>query len=134
MRKSPSLHGRKSNPNPKFLGTAEAYFVCHISPNFQISLNYAFIGCPQSVGRMFMIIINRYKNCFSVLPFNFHRLVLPRFIKRADERAPAVQISRLQFFISSHSNRNRAGGLYGDSGDLSCFHLAENQIIMDFAK
>jgi hypothetical protein len=34
VRKSPSLHGRKSNPNPKFLGTAEAYFVCHIGPNF----------------------------------------------------------------------------------------------------
>ena len=27
-----SLHGRKFNPNPKFLGTAEAYFVCHIGP------------------------------------------------------------------------------------------------------
>ena len=78
------------------------------------------------IGRMFMIIINRYKNCFSVLPFNFHRLVLPRFIKRADERAPAVQISRLQFFISSHSNQNRAGGTYWDSGDLSLFNLAEN--------
>ena len=38
VRKSPSLHGQKSTPNPKFLGTAEAYFVCHISPNFQISL------------------------------------------------------------------------------------------------
>ena len=49
VRKSPSLHGRKSNPNPKFLGTAEAYFVCHIGPKFQISLIYAFIGCPQSV-------------------------------------------------------------------------------------
>ena len=36
----------KFNPNPKFLGTAKAYFVCHISPNFQISLIYAFIGCP----------------------------------------------------------------------------------------
>ena len=46
VRKSPSLHGRKSNPNPKFIGTAEAYFVCHIGPKFQISLNYAFIGCP----------------------------------------------------------------------------------------
>ena len=32
VRKSPSLHGRKSNPNPKFIGTAEAYFVCHIGP------------------------------------------------------------------------------------------------------
>ena len=30
VRKSPSLHGRKSTPNPKFLGTVKAYFVCHI--------------------------------------------------------------------------------------------------------
>ena len=49
VRKSPSLHGRKSNPNSKFLGTAEAYFVSHISPNFQFSLIYVFIGCPLSV-------------------------------------------------------------------------------------
>ena len=40
----PSL--QKFNPNPKFLGTAKAYFVCHIGPIFQISLIYAFIGCP----------------------------------------------------------------------------------------
>ena len=46
VKKSPSLNGRKSTPTPKFLGTAEAYFVCHIGPNFQISLIYAFIGCP----------------------------------------------------------------------------------------
>ena len=46
VRKSPSLHGRKFTPNPKFLGTTEAYFVCHISLIFQISLIYAFIGCP----------------------------------------------------------------------------------------
>ena len=26
--------------------TAEAYFVCHIGPKFQISFIYAFIGCP----------------------------------------------------------------------------------------
>ena len=44
FRKSPSLQGQKSNP--KFLGTAEAYFVCHIGPNFQIILIYAFTGCP----------------------------------------------------------------------------------------
>ena len=43
---SPSLHGQKYTPTPKFLGMAEAYFVCHIGPNFQISLIYAFIGCP----------------------------------------------------------------------------------------
>ena len=42
----PSLHGKKSFPTPKFLGMAEACFVCHIGPNFQISLIYAFIGCP----------------------------------------------------------------------------------------
>jgi hypothetical protein len=46
VRELPSMHSRKSNPNPKFLGTAEAYFVCHISPNFQIFLICAFIGCP----------------------------------------------------------------------------------------
>ena len=46
VRKLPLLHSRKSTPTPKFLGTAEAYFVCHIGPNFQISLIYAFIGCP----------------------------------------------------------------------------------------
>ena len=49
VRKLPSLYGRKSSPTPKFLGTAEAYFVCHIGPNFHISLIYAFIGCPLSV-------------------------------------------------------------------------------------
>ena len=31
------------------LGTDETYFACHIGPNFQISLIYALIGCPQSV-------------------------------------------------------------------------------------
>jgi hypothetical protein len=46
VRKSPSLPGRKSNPNPEFIGTAEAYFVCHIGPKFQVSLIYALIGCP----------------------------------------------------------------------------------------
>ena len=48
-RKQPSLHGRKFNPNPKSLGMTAAYFGCHIGPIFQISLIYAFIGCPQSV-------------------------------------------------------------------------------------
>ena len=45
-RKWPSLHGRKFTPTPKFLGTAEPDFVCHIGLIFQISLIYAFIGCP----------------------------------------------------------------------------------------
>ena len=43
VRKSPSLHSQKSTRNPKFLGMAEAYFVCRIGPNFQI---YDLIGCP----------------------------------------------------------------------------------------
>ena len=55
VRKLLSLHGRKSTPTPKFLGTAEAYFVCHIGPNFQISLIYTFIGCPTSVVRVNML-------------------------------------------------------------------------------
>ena len=46
-RKMPSLHSRKFTPTPKLLGTAKAYFVCHIE--FQISLIYAFIGSSQSV-------------------------------------------------------------------------------------
>ena len=50
-RKQPSLHGRKFNPNPKFLAMAAAYFVCHIGPIFQISQIYTFIGCPQSVSK-----------------------------------------------------------------------------------
>ena len=53
-KKWPSLHGQIFNPNPKSLGTTEAYFVCHISPIFQISLICAFIGCPYSVDRGFV--------------------------------------------------------------------------------
>ena len=34
VRKSPSLHGRKSTPTSKFLGTAEAYFYLPQSPKF----------------------------------------------------------------------------------------------------
>ena len=33
-RKFSSLHGRKFNPNPKFLSTAEAYFCLPHRPNF----------------------------------------------------------------------------------------------------
>ena len=49
VRISSSLHGRKSTSTPKFLGTAEACFVCQIGQNYKISLIYAFIGCLQSV-------------------------------------------------------------------------------------
>ena len=38
-RKQHSLHGRKFNRSPKFLGTAEVQFVCHIGPNMQYYLN-----------------------------------------------------------------------------------------------
>ena len=46
VRKSPSLDGRNSSLNPDFSGIAGAYVVCQIGPKFQISLSYAFIGCP----------------------------------------------------------------------------------------
>ena len=46
IEESPSLHGQKSTPTPKFLGTTKAYFVWDIGPNFQI---YAFIGCIYSL-------------------------------------------------------------------------------------
>ena len=45
VRKSTSKHGRQSNPNPKFIGTAEAYFVCHW-PKISGFLDFAFIWCP----------------------------------------------------------------------------------------
>ena len=44
VRKLPSLHGRKSNPNPNFIGKAEAYFVCRIGQNIQISLFIPSLG------------------------------------------------------------------------------------------
>ena len=54
------MHGRKFHPNPKFLGTVKAYFVCHIGLIFQISLIYAFIGCPQSVSSTISEKIDHY--------------------------------------------------------------------------
>ena len=59
VKKSPSLHGRKSTPTPKFLGTAEAYFVRHIGQNFQISLIYAFIHHWVSVVRAVMFTLKQ---------------------------------------------------------------------------
>ena len=58
------------NPNPKFLGMAAAHFVCHIGPIFQISLIYAFIGCPQSVND-YMI----YEIILSMFVFNLRFLL-----------------------------------------------------------
>ena len=63
--KLPSLHGQKSNPNPKSLGTAETYFVCRSGLNFQISSIYAFTECPQSVvtrSQEFMQILQQYES------------------------------------------------------------------------
>ena len=36
----------KIHSHSQILGTTKAYFVCHIGTVFQISLIYAFIGCP----------------------------------------------------------------------------------------
>jgi hypothetical protein len=49
--------GRKSNPNPKFIGTAKAYFVSYIGPKFQVSLIYAFIW-------VFVVRGMKHKNLF----------------------------------------------------------------------
>ena len=42
-RKQPSLHGRKFTPTPNFLGTAEAYFVCHIGQTFDLCLHWVSV-------------------------------------------------------------------------------------------
>ena len=39
VKKSPSQHRWKSNPKPKSICTAKAYFVLHIGPKFQVFLN-----------------------------------------------------------------------------------------------
>ena len=87
-RKQPSLHGRKFNPNPKFLDTAEAYFVCHIGPIFQISLIYAFIGCPQSVGQT---LPKYYLSGFSCL-FERKKSENARFFYNKDQGSPLREI------------------------------------------
>ena len=65
-RKKSSQHGQKFNPNPKFYGTAKAYFVCHIGAFFQISLIYAFIGCPQSVSKTTDFLIKSCGELFDI--------------------------------------------------------------------
>ena len=66
VRKLHSLHGRKSTPTPKFVSTDEAYFVCHIGPSFQISLIYAFIGCPYSVVNIIKFCCHQLKDCIKL--------------------------------------------------------------------
>ena len=46
-KKQPSLHGQKFNPNPKFLGTAKAYFVSNIGPIFQIQQGLEIHGLKE---------------------------------------------------------------------------------------
>ena len=47
VRKSHSLSVQKSNPNSKFIGTAEAHFVCHIGPKisgfFELCLHWVSV-------------------------------------------------------------------------------------------
>ena len=92
-RKLPSLHSRKFNPNPKFLGAAEAYFVCHICTIFQISLIQAFIGCLQSV---YFIIVTIYEEYFRLYRF------LAQMIRHQpnDESFAYVRNSHWTFFVS----------------------------------
>jgi hypothetical protein len=52
VRKAPSMHGQKTNPNPKFLGMAEAYFFCHIGPKFHISLIMPSLGVRSPCARL----------------------------------------------------------------------------------
>ena len=71
-RKQPSLHGRKFTSTPKD-------FVCHIGPIFQISLIYAFIGCPQSVKKG-ICILHWLVQAENTLPFFWCRFPLVAYI------------------------------------------------------
>ena len=52
---------KNSIPIP-FFGTTKAYFVCDISPIFQTSLIYAFIGCPLGWPALWRITMNSLHN------------------------------------------------------------------------
>ena len=72
VRKSPSLHSQKSNPNPKLLGTAEAYFVCHIGPKFQIFWFMSSLGVSSPSLYLIaseLIIPNTQSACFHYCHF-----------------------------------------------------------------
>ena len=68
VRKLPSLHSQKSTPTTKFLGTTEAYFVCHISPNFQISL----IGCPFDLCLHWVFVVRAF--CMYLIDVGYNTL------------------------------------------------------------
>ena len=55
----------KINSHSQIFRWAEAYFVCHIGPNFHISLIYAFIGCPHIRNPWFESILGRNNYCHS---------------------------------------------------------------------
>ena len=50
VRKLTSLNDQKSTPAPKFLGTAEAYFVCHIAQIFRFLWNGCWYYSPWLEG------------------------------------------------------------------------------------
>jgi hypothetical protein len=78
VRELPSLHGRKFTPIPKFLGTEEAYFVCHIGPNFQISfdlcLHWVFVVCVSELNTSYLTnayIVFYPQNRICIYNYNF---------------------------------------------------------------
>ena len=95
-REQPSLHGRKFTPTPKFLGMAAAYFVCHIGPNFQVSLIFAFIGCPQSVFDTMLLFSSTLISLINIAPTltNFEKFHPPQKKKNP----PSTFIDSLDFF------------------------------------
>ena len=64
VRKSSSLHGRKSNPNPKFIGTAEAYFCLPHRPKiagyFDLCLHWV------SVVRAYTYVLTYYSSLCAI--------------------------------------------------------------------
>ena len=51
VRKSPSLHGQKSTPTPKFLGTTEAFFCLPHQPKFSDFFNLCLHGVSVVRGK-----------------------------------------------------------------------------------
>ena len=100
-RKQSSLHGQKFYPNPKFLGTAEAYFVCHIGPIFQISLVYTFIGCPWSVAVNIAVVLGL---CDNGLDLRDHsQTTLPHFFGFYNPSSLSYPVSSDSLFYSTPS-------------------------------
>ena len=101
-KKQSSLHGQKFNPNPKFLGTAEAYFVCHIGPIFQISLIYTvndFRQVPTMiVGKTFVTGVQRFCQLILMLKCLFQVEGLHKLHAFNLEQVFNTKISRLKLY------------------------------------